>query len=242
MIHLTRRKIAAALTAACAVAAWIAFNFVNTVSSADVPTIFDGIRPQISYELSDTPGQLAPRERAAWWMKKNKGSIIAAEKRWRVDRRAIADVVMYEAIQNPEPLASLILSRFAGPGKLHYKAQRFGEGEPVTKEVEDLGYLPRRSVGARKVYLETDSGSIEYIGAIFRAFSDLGGHHGYSLSCNVPMLGTFYSSWTLSEARSFLTRSHPRTLRPNRAGTWMEQQILFVQRIVGTPSRSVCAQ
>ncbi|MDB5072748.1 MAG: hypothetical protein JWM87_3859 [Candidatus Eremiobacteraeota bacterium] len=242
MIHPTRRQTAAGLVVACAVAACTALNSINTMSSADVPAVFNGIRPQISYELSDTPAALTPRERAAWWMKKNKSAIIAAEQRWRVDRRAIAEVVMYEAIQNPEPLASLILSRFAGPGKLHYKAERFSEGEPVTKEVEDLGYLPRRSVGARKTYLETDAGSIEYIGAIFRAFSDLGRQHGYSLSCDVPMLGTFYSSWTLAEARSFWTRSHPRMLRPNRAGAWMEQQIGFVQGVVGTPSRSVCAR
>lgn len=177
---------------------------------------------EVSYELSGTPASRSANERVAWWIDRYRSQLAAAERRWRVDRRAIAAVVAYEALENREPSYATYLSRASGPGKLHYKEYYVGgEGVPVTKEVEDLGYLPRQTLLRRKAIVETDDGAIRYIGAIMRAFSDVATANGYDLHCDDAMLATFYSAWTVRSAKRRLPEIRPRSLRPNDVGDWV---------------------
>lgn len=194
---------------------------VNSFSSASLPRPLDYFRPTISFELSDTPLNLTPEQRALWWVRKNKTTLISAEQRWRVNREAIAGVVFYEALANPEPATTAILTRYSGPGKVHYKQYRLSEGDPLSKRVEDLGYLPRRPWRIREAILATDSGAITYIGAILCAFSDVARRNNYSVRSDVPTLLTFYSAWDLPELAEHLNTNRHRPLTYNTAGLWI---------------------
>lgn len=84
----------------------------------------------ISYELcsawkmppptiGDCKIPLLPQEKAVLsWLQHYAPDIIAAEKLWHVDRRAIAGAIAWEALQNPDSFIKLSLFG-AGPGKVH---------------------------------------------------------------------------------------------------------------------------
>jgi hypothetical protein len=63
---------------------------------------------------------------------------------------------------------------------VHYRSNAvFGEGNPVAKQVEVAGYLPRRSTAERREVLRRPDIAIDYIGAIMRAYADVGARHGF---------------------------------------------------------------
>jgi hypothetical protein len=196
-------------------------------SGASIPSELDWLRPHISFELADTPRYLPPARRLSWWLTRNETTIMHASGRWHVAPTAIAGVVAYEALANPEPAAMAMLARYSGPGKVHYKEYHFAEGEPVSAEVERMGYLPRVMWRTRERILATDSGSIRYIAAILRAYSDIARHRGYSINCNVGLLTTFYTAWDIPQVRALL-KQHPQTLRPNTAGVWVKKHISLI--------------
>src|SRR5262245_30224976 len=114
-----------------------------------------------SFELSDAPRLCIPvplggvsedEARVAAWIWQYRQDIIDAEARFRVDRRAIAGAIAWEALEN-------VLGRSLraeGPGKIHVFAHVLqglfssGDGtDTLPKLVEDDGYLPQGSIGQR---------------------------------------------------------------------------------------------
>lgn len=193
-------------------------------------------KKDISFELEDTATKgSTPREKVKNWLIDNLRLIEAAESKWKIDKRAIAGAIAWEALEN----ALSHSFRAVGPGKVHYKSSPlpFIEGDPVSKQVEDRGYLPSQSLDDRKDILSTTSGSIEYIGAIMNAFADIAATSGYNIRCSPAILCTFYNGFDLPKAEAlFKTKKSPTPLSPSPAmmGHWVDTNIPYLEECVGT--------
>ena len=203
-----------------------------------VPGTFVGDSPRptdgLSWELAGSPPGPNVQWRVFDWLRRNRRAIADAERTRNVSRIAIAGVIAYEAIENVLPMIWRPFARYSGPGKVHYRESHIPlvEGEPLAKEIEVLGYLPARTMVARARVLSTDDGAIDYIAAILAAFSDAANLRHREIRCRADLLATFYSSWTLREARQHLVVSR-RALEPNDVGQWVLLEHRFLEAAVG---------
>ena len=197
----------------------------------------------VSVELGDAPYPGAPPElRVREWLMVHKEEIVAAEQEWRVDRRAIAGAIAWEALYNFQP--AYLIGRFSGPGKVHFKDHYLKEGLPLSKEVEDRGLLPPQSEDDRQALLATLAGACKYIGAAMRAFIDVAGAAGYDLSANLPTLLFLYNAWHLSRAdEDFKTKKAPAPLdyTGSKMAVWFADlaNAAYIEAAVGTPPSSL---
>lgn len=195
----------------------------------------------LSWELSDAPPGNTAARRTFLWIRKNRHAIGAAARKRHVDARAIAGVVAYEALEDVQPPQIIPLARYSGPGKVHYRNYHFSEGDPVAKQVEEWGYLPRHTMLQRKAILATDAGAIEYIAAIMGAYADVARSSGREIACDPAILITFYSAWSLPDERHFLRRHKGRLLRPNDVGIWVHRATgQFLGAALGRDAFSPC--
>ena len=191
----------------------------------------------VSVELEDAPAGDTPEERVSQWLKEHKSQIVAAEKRWNIDRRAIAGAIAWEGLHNVYSYY-YPFSRFAGPGKVHYRESHVYEGEPVARQVEKRGALPARTQAGRRHVLSTAKGSITYIAAIMSAFADEASSAGYHLNAEPALLATFYNAWSLDKAHElFQTKKYPAPLAVNETmGLWVRDNLPYLEGAVGKPS------
>lgn len=196
----------------------------------------------VSVELSGVPSVGSKDARVATWLSANRSVIVAAERRFSVDRRAIAGLIAYEAIANVHISQYGGLVRWSGPGKVHYKENRITEGDPVAKQIEDLGFLPRRSLLQRRMALAQPKWAALYIAAIMRALSDtVRRGDKRNIRCNPGALVTLASAWDIISARRyFSTLGTAAPFAYNFPGNWVTSRLLYLQRAVGKPDRSVC--
>lgn len=190
-------------------------------------------RKHLSFEMEDIAltGATA-EEKVKNWMKDNIALIDAAESKWSIDRRAIAGAIAWEALENPLNISL----RAVGLGKVHVKENRFSEGNPVSKQVEDRGYLPKQSLDDRRDLLRTPAGAIDYIGAIMKAFADTAATAGYNVKCQPAILCTFYNGFDLPKAEAlFKTKKYPTPLSPSpdMMGHWVDTNIPYLEDCVG---------
>lgn len=192
---------------------------------------------KVSVELRNAPGGDTPEERVAGWLAQHKRLIVQAESTWRVDRRAIAGAIAWEALENVWG-GIYVGARFSGPGKVHYREHHLSEGDPVAKQVEDRGMLPKQTSDKRRDVLASPAGSIRYIGAIMRAFADEARTAGYHIYSDPALLATFFNAWKLDEAkRVFRTKKYPAPLAVNeKMGAWVRDHLEFLETIIGKPS------
>jgi len=190
-------------------------------------------KPDISFELEKTATKgTTPREKVKNWIIDHLHDIQAAESKWGVDKRAIAGAIAWEALENPLYFSM----RAVGPGKVHYKESWSSEGNPVSKQVEDRGYLPKQSMDDRAALLAKDTGAIDYIGAIMKAFCDIAATAGYTIKCDPAILCTFYNGFDLPKAEAlFKTKKYPAPLKasPDMMGHWVEGNIPYLEECVG---------
>ncbi|MEU2723263.1 hypothetical protein [Streptomyces smyrnaeus] len=161
--------------------------------------------PRAGRKRSDgTP--FSPEEDAVLsWMAAHRESIIAEARKWNISPQAIAAAIAWEAMENVKGIpanqiagsgiGSIVKKASFGPGKVHV-------GAPLVNQVEERGYLPRRTVQERESLLTTDEGSIQYIAGIMGAFSkvteDSGKGH-YNIRYDVPMLTQLYQGRDLAQ-------------------------------------------
>jgi hypothetical protein len=193
-------------------------------------------RPSLSFELGDFPKGTKPTAAVSIWLGKNRAIIISEARRRKVTPVAIAGVIAYEALEDPEPSLVANLVRFSGPGKVHFREYRFLEGMPLAKQIELLGYLPPRTMQQRKDILSTTNGAVAYIAAIFRAFSDLTVRYGDPVDCNPADLATLYTAWDLPTLLRRVERD-PRPLRLNDAGTWVATHDAYLRAALAFRAR-----
>lgn len=159
-----------------------------------------------------------------------RATIKKAATKWNIHPLAIVGAVSWEAIENPR-YASV---RGGGSlGKIHYRENfpPFGEGTPLAKQLEDLGYLPRADMESRRKNLSDPKVAIEYLGASFHAFSVLAEKHGYSIRENLGVLGFAYNAMKLDTWDRHIERKKPDPLRAGEMGIWIEDGIDFLRDI-----------
>jgi hypothetical protein len=209
----------------------------------------------LSFELQDAPTMSIPiplgnvtedEARAATWIYRHRDEIIAAELEYKVDRRAIAGAIMWEALEN----AFLAGVRAQGPGKVHAYTLNiggvgYGEDDVIAKKVEDLGYLPKQAnVADRLKILKTPVGAIEYIAAIMCAYADISASRNYNIRCDPVVLthcfqGTGNKYSTAGDFENWdklLETKAGAPLDPrNDMAIWVRSHLGLLQDLVGSP-------
>ncbi len=132
-----------------------------TPSPEECKTARERSNAPLSYELADAPISSDPKVRVERWLRSHRPEIEAAETRFKVDRRAIAGAIAWEAIEN---VRGAWTPSSVGTGKVDiYKdlaKGNFFDEDTVAKQVEDTGYLPKQDLEGRKNALRTSSGAI----------------------------------------------------------------------------------
>lgn len=196
----------------------------------------------VSIELADAPPGATRKVRVEDWLREHRNATIAAERRFRIDRRAIAGLIAYEALINVHLWRYAGLALWSGPGKVHFKDNRLFEGDPLAKQVEDIGLLPRRSMSAREAILRNPTWASLYIAASMRALADVVRREtALDVSCNPGALVTLETAWDIPSASAHFRNERPLiTLEDNYPGNWTITWLPWVERAVGRPSAHVC--
>jgi hypothetical protein len=173
----------------------------------------------------DPNGTRYTREEAAVlsWVEANRHIIVREASKQGIPPEAIVAAIAWEAMHNPRPRWPIPAGvpfagrRSVGPGKVHVD-------EALVIQLEDRGYLPKRSDANREAMLSTREGSIIYIAAIMRAFADVtqresGGR--YDIRNDVAMLTHVYQGHDLENWAQHLRGKRGEPLRPeNDMATW----------------------
>jgi hypothetical protein len=189
----------------------------------------------ISFELSDAwqlppPSDIQtelplPQTQVLSWLREHRSEIIAAETRWRVDRRAIAAAIAWEALVNVRTVSV----RAVGPGKVHTEAT-------VVQEVEASGLLPARSAAERRALLRRPGPSITYIAAIMSAKAAIAEAFGFSIRNRVDILTNEYQGRSLRQWTDHLANKRDTTLvGENSMSTWAVRYQAYLELGVGAP-------
>ena len=207
----------------------------------------------ISFELADAlrltpvktslPGLSRADLLVLAWLKKHANAIATKEQHYRIDRRAIAGAVAWEALKNVRSDPWDGLGRAIGPGKVHYSTERtWGEGDPVSRQVETAGYLPRVTMEKRRQLLRSADGSFDYMAAIFAALADVAAQHGYNVRCDPIILTNAYQGEDLKSWREDLAKKRPSDpLRPgNPMALWIKNRISYLEEGVGKHDPRIC--
>ncbi len=178
-----------------------------------------------------------------------RANIIAAEQRFRVDRRAIAGAIAWEMMEDPmtrfrehDPLPA----RGMGWGQIHRYSLRLSSllgASTIAQEVEDAGYLPKQSDSERKRICSSPEGSIIYIGGIMAAIAEVPESMGFEedIRSNPAILTNVYhgktlKSWRADLAKKLSTKGRSATFE---AGTdmaiWVGRNLTFLEEAVGSP-------
>lgn len=205
----------------------------------------------LSAELQDAPLQCVPtwqtsisldEMRVLGWLRSHHLEIEDGERRYNIDRRAIAGAIAWEALKNPHP--SFVL--WPGAGKVHsvgyYGNSRIpaviGGPEGAAEAAERLGYLPERSLLGRIRILRTPIGSIGYIAAIMRTGADIAENRGFIIADKPELLCEFYQGWTPQKWSAHMaTKARGSVLKPgDTMALWVRNNIGFLEDAVGKPS------
>ena len=195
----------------------------------------------LSVELQSAPCAATARQRTYLWLSANRASIENAARKFRIDPIAIAGAIAYEALDDVHVSTVFGLTRSDGPGKVHYKALRFLIGVPVAGQVEEMGYLPVRTVRSRKQILQTAYGASLYIAAIMRAYADIAEQSANErIACSDGELVSLYAAYDIPHARSFFWLAPASARIINAAGSWVISNKAYLSKALG-PS-GVCKE
>lgn len=236
-----RTKATVVLTARVAASALVVIVCLYLVPSAiDVVkatriqhTLFPG---RLSAELSNAPQASTRDERVAAWLRANKPSIVNAANRFRIDPRAIAGLIAYEALVNVDLSNFNGMAFWSGPGKVHYKQYRFYEGDPMSRQIEDLGLLPKRTMAERARILRSSRWAALYIAGTMRVLANtVQKTSGHDISCDPGALVTLASAWDLSQATHYFAAQKRDRFQfsYNFPGNWVTAHRVWLQETVG---------
>ena len=137
------------------------------------------------------------------WLREHRSTIVDTEQKYRVDRRAIAGLIAWEALMNIHGKMTEVFGRGVGPGKAHVWdiELQFVVGTPLdpapgiiavpthntlVKQIEDANWLPKSEQMPKHTYeeskqlLNTPEGAITYMGAAMNAAARLAENAGFS--------------------------------------------------------------
>jgi hypothetical protein len=133
---------------------------------------------------------------------------------------------------------------WSGPGKVHYKANRFSEGDPLSKQIEDLGMLPKRAMVQRQIILRSPRWAALYIAAEMRALAAVvHGRTGRNISCDPAALVTLVSAWDIPSATAHFSVPARKTssFADNLQGDWTAAHLKELAAAVGGANAAACA-
>jgi hypothetical protein len=186
---------------------------------------------------------LSQRElRVLAWLRDNKDIILEAERAFRVDRRAIAGVIAWEAMENIMRGSP----RSAGPGKMHTYSNALAAVVPLEKrdalpqQVEAAGLVPKpKSDDERDAILRMPKGSVTYIAAAMRGAADIAARYGYDISHDLIALTSFYQAYDLPKWEEHLRekqKSGETTfVAADPIPLWMQSHIDYLESVLGHP-------
>jgi hypothetical protein len=195
-------------------------------------------RGGISFELQDAWSLPPPRgvhteiplpeAQVLSWLQRHRELIVSAARRFRVDRRAIAGAIAWEALEN----ARTVSLRAVGPAKVHVNAD-------VVSEVEKAGYLPVRTSDERRQLLKTAAGAIEYAAAIMSAKSAIAEAllGDITMRRRPDLLANEYVARSLTEWTGHLANKRDTVLRAEEdMAVWTTRNLPYLERGVGRPA------
>jgi hypothetical protein len=214
--------------------------FKDTTDLSDEGISFELADAPNAAEVSTSPAGLTPDyQRVFGWLRLHKSEIISSETTFKIDRRAIAGAIAWEALEN---VRNSWTPSSVGPGKIHIKTHRIAGENTVAKQTEEAGYLPKQSSDDRKKLLAQPAGAIQYIAAIMKAGADIAwDEKTIEISQNPPILTYFYQSKDLPAWRALIKTKQPGSiLSPGdfskNMGRWVQIHLPFLEEAVGKPA------
>lgn len=171
-----------------------------------------------------------PEDRVAFWLALHKSDILKAEERWHIPREAIAGIIAWEAIKNPQAFSV----SSAGPGKMHLE-----ESGGWPQEIEKSGRYSRTPDFMKKVYMENPLTAIMYIGAGLDLVATMSEKHGWDVRHNPELLGHIYHAYKPGEWDTHITsktKGEAFKLPPGGMGDWIKRNLPYLRAAVGTSS------
>lgn len=203
---------------------------------------------EVSFELKDAPFMCVnttlsaislAEMRVLAWLREYQTQIVGAELRFRVDRRAIAGAIAWEALENVRHWSL----RAVGPAKSHLWNFALNPSDTLVKQVEDAGLLPKQDYAERQRLLHTPSGAISYIAAAMKAAADLTEGAGLgSIRCRPEILTNFWQGSDLAQWKAHLAAKKPADgFKPaNPMALWVTTHLRYLEDAVGKPQLSDC--
>jgi hypothetical protein len=225
----------------------------SKVATQQLSVEYKGLSPELQVAGRE---KLDPPTAVFLWLQDQADEIVRAEQFYRVDRRAIAGAIAWEALMNPPSLLRRLFGRAPlVAGKPHVREHYLPiEGEPVAKQVEEAGYLPRQTLAGRKRAVATPAGAIKYIAGIMAAFADATATTRYYTAASRyglrrrdprcdPSLLTYVYQGVKDEGRELkwwvehLNAKEVKTPLDlaNDMPNWLRQHLWFIEAAVGTP-------
>ncbi len=204
---------------------------------------------EVSFELKDAPFMCVSTSlsvislaemRVLGWLREHRAEIVAAERRFRVDRRAIAGAIAWEALENVKPWSL----RAVGPAKPHLWDFSLHPSNTLVKQVEDAGVLPKQSDAERRRLLQTPGGAITYIAGAMKAAADLTEAAGLgSIRCRPEILTNFWQGSDLVKWRVHIAaKKLGKGFEPgNSMALWVASHLWYLEDAVGKPALPECS-
>lgn len=190
--------------------------------------------PYGTFELrGPEPPSRVPRAAVAYWLSLHKGDFAEAERRHSVSRIAIAGIIAWEALVNPQ-VASY---KAVGPGKMHL------QGEPGQLSWPDVIEGTRRmkplfSLPWRRVEMAKPDVAINYIAAALDVIAEIAERAGWNVRNNPEILGQVYHGWTAEQWQAAMKAKAPGApflIKPGMIGKWTQDHSRYLESAVGAP-------
>ncbi len=189
--------------------------------------------PYSSFELKGPePPSRVPRDAVAFWLSLHKNEITDAEARWHVSRLAIAGIIAWEALKNPQGFTP----KSVGPGKMHLVGEAGQLSWPEV--IEGTGRMEQVPELVRKVKLERPDVAINYIGAALDLAAATSEKYGWNIRNNPEILAQVYHAWTPEgwlKNMSTKPANAPFMIKPGEMGKWIEENRGYLKKAVGRP-------
>ena len=197
---------------------------------------------------SQLPGgsDLSKRElRVLAWLRDNKDIILAAESAFRVDRRAIAATIAWEAMENIMRGSP----HSAGPGKMHTYSNDWvavapflPKGDALPQQVEDAGLVPKpKSDEDREAIFRMPKGAVTYIAAAMRGAADSAAQYGYDISHDLVALTSFYQGHDLPSWKKHMehkrSKGEKTFVAADTMALWTQSHIGYLESVLGQPPK-----
>lgn len=187
-----------------------------------------------SFELrGPEPPSRVPTDAVAYWLSLHRADIVRAEQRFRVSRLAIAGIIAWEALVNPQ-VASY---KAVGPGKMHLEGEAGQLSWPDV--IEGSGRMkPLFSLPWRRVEMAKPDVAINYIAAALDVIAEIAEQSGWNLRNNPEILGQVYHGWTAEQWQAAVeakTPGAPFLIVPGMIGQWTQDHTTYLEAAVGPP-------